>query len=233
MGLFSSIASIFSGGQQAKAAKQASAAQAAAAQKGIDAITGQQAATTANLQPWVTSGQEAVGAQSNLLGLNGNDPQDAAIKALQDSPLYKSLFSNGQNTVLANGSATGGLRGGNIQNSLAHFGSDTLAQVIQQQLQNLGGVSGQGAQTGAALGQLGANASSGIADLFTNQGAAQAGGIMGKLQGHLAQTAGINSAVDDVGNAILTMMGMPSGGGSSGGSSGSSALASQAIKAFI
>lgn len=206
MGLFSFITDIFDGGKKAKAAKQAADAQVAAQKQGIDAITAQNALTQQNLAPYIGEGGKAVGAQSDLLGLNGGSTQDASIKALQDSPLYQSLFRTGQNTVLANASATGGLRGGNIQNSLANFGSDTLATVIQNQLANLGGLAGQGQSAALGGGQLGANAASGIAGLFGNIGNAQANGILGKLQGHLQQ----DQAVTGLGANLLNNLSLPS-----------------------
>lgn len=214
MGLFSFITDIFDGGKKAKAAKQAADAQVAAAQHGIDSITAQNQLTQQNLAPYIGAGGKAVGAESDLLGLNGGDPQDASIKALQESPLYKSLFQTGQNTVLANASATGGLRGGNIQSSLANFGSNTLATVIQQQLQNLGGLAGQGQNAALGGGQLGLGASNSIADLFTNQGSAQAGGILGKLQGHIQQDQGVEGIASSIAQAIL---GLPGVGSSTAG----------------
>lgn len=72
------------------------------------------------------------------------DAQQGAIDALKASPLYQSLYRNGEEAVLANASATGGLRGGNTTTSLANFGADTLSSVIQQQLANYGSAIGAG-----------------------------------------------------------------------------------------
>lgn len=211
---------------KAKAAKQAADAEVAGSQQGIGAITDQNALNQTNiaqaiagLQPFLTAGQQATGAESDLVGLNGNDPQAAAIAQLQGSPLYKSLMRSGTDSVLSNASATGGLRGGNVQSSLANFGSDTLAQVIQQQLSNLGGISGQGlsaAGTGASttLGgaQLGSNAAGNIAGLYGNIGTAQAGGILGKLAGHLEQAGGVSSIVTQLAQAAMMAAGGTPGG---------------------
>lgn len=158
--------------------------------------------------------------------------QERAIAGLQDSPLFKALFGAGEDAIMGNASATGGLRGGNTQRSLADFGSDTLAKVIQQQLSNLSGVSGQGLSAtgqygtfganaagsvanlgaGAAgnIANLGANSASAIASLFGNQGAAQAQGILGKAQGSAAQTGAIFQGIGDVASAFIP------GGGSMG-----------------
>lgn len=121
--------------------------------------------------------------------------QSAAIEGLKNSPLYQSLYRNGQNTILANASATGGLRGGNIQSSLANFGADTLASVIQNQLQNLGGISGQGANTGGVLGQLGSGTSANISSLLAQQGAARGGGILASSG---IQAGGLSNALQSL-----------------------------------
>lgn len=111
-------------------------------------------------------------------GVSAAEAQQQAIGQLQQSPLYQSLFNNGRDTILANASATGGLRGGNVQSSLANFGRDTLAQVIQTQLSNLGGVAASGQNAAAQTGTLGAQNSSAISQLLTQQGQAQSGAAL-------------------------------------------------------
>jgi hypothetical protein len=105
--------------------------------------------------------------------------QQQAIDALKNSPLYKSLYFNGEQALLANASATGGLRGGNLETGLAQFGANTLADVYQNQIANLSNLSGLGANTGGVLGQLGGSTSSNISSLLQSLGAEQAGGITG------------------------------------------------------
>lgn len=144
--------------------------------------------TLADLAPFISGGAEALGAQKNLLGLGGNDAQGSAIAALKNSPLFASLFGAGEEAILANGSATGGLRGGNIQRSLADFGSDTLAKVIEHQLSQLGGVRDAGI---TAAGQAG-NARLGAGQL--NSGLAQD-------QANLNNTTGVNLANLNTGTA--------------------------------
>jgi hypothetical protein len=58
----------------------------------------------------------------------------SAIDALKNSPMFKSLFNTGQEAVLQNASATGGLRGGNTEHSLYDLGSNTLSQLISEQI---------------------------------------------------------------------------------------------------
>lgn len=106
-----------------------------------------------DLSPFTT------GASGPTDALSASDAQASAIEALKASPLFESLFRTGEEAILANASATGGIRGGNTQRSLADFGSDTLAQVIQQQLANYGsaigtGMGAQGAVTNANFGTV-------------------------------------------------------------------------------
>jgi hypothetical protein len=96
----------------------------------------------------------------------------------------------GEEAMLARASATGGLRGGNIQGALAQFRPQMLQQAIEQQYGRLGGLAGAGLDvterlaTGgqqAAVGsaQVGQGAAANIGKLLAQQGAAQAGGIIG------------------------------------------------------
>lgn len=183
MGLFSSIlggvSSLLGGGGSGKAIKQAAQIQANAAQAGIAENARQFDLTRADQQPWLSAGQTALGDILNLLGLNGAGPQSASIGGLKDSPLFQTLYDTGEETLLQNASATGGLRGGSIQRGLADFGSDTLTKVILQQLGQLGGISGTGLGAAQGLGALGQGYAGSNANLLGQAGAAQAGGILG------------------------------------------------------
>lgn len=210
-------ASLYAANKSSSAVKSAANTQAASDQSAINEQQRQFDATQANLMPFITGGQQAFGAEGNLLGLNGDAGQSDAIASLQNSPLYQSLYRNGQQTILANGAATGGLRGGNIQNSLAHFGSDTLSQVIQQQLSNLGGVANQGLGAAASNGQFGANASTNIGNLLTTQGNNVAGGTLGQAAIGNSSLQTLLSALG-IGLGGIKQSGLFGGGQSSTGS---------------
>lgn len=124
---------------QTSAANSAAAAQTQASEAGIAEQRRQFDQIQQLLSPYVNAGTGALGAQQNLLGLNGNDAQASAISALQASPAYTSQLQAGQDSILANTSATGGLRGGNVQGALGQFAPALLAQTIQNQYSNLGG----------------------------------------------------------------------------------------------
>ena len=93
--------------------------------------------------------------------------------------------------MLQRASATGGLRGGNIQAALAQFRPQMLQQAIEQQYGRLGGFAGaglgvteqlyRGGQASAA-GQASQAQTTGanVANLLGQQGAAQAGGALGR-----------------------------------------------------
>lgn len=135
------------------------------------------------ITPYVNAGQQALGGQQTLLGLNGNDAQQSAITALQNSPAFTSLYNQGTDAILQNAAATGGLRGGNIENgqltnSLPGFGSSLLATVIQNQLSGLGGLSGMGQSAAGTLGAAAQNTGNAQSNLLVQQGNASAGGSL-------------------------------------------------------
>lgn len=146
--------------------------------------------------PTTKASKGSLSAQRDLLGLNGPEAQAAAYKQLEQSPIFTGLIKQGETGILQNASATGGLRGGNVQGALAQFRPALLNQVIQQQYGNLGGLTSIGqasaAQQAAGAQQTGAT----IADLYGQQGAALAGGqlaqsgIQSQLIGNLANIAG-------------------------------------------
>jgi hypothetical protein len=161
---------------QADAIQQGAATQAASVDKGIGFQHQALDQFTKTLAPYVNAGYSALGAQQNLLGLNGNDAQQSAINGIQSSPQFQALQQQGQDAILANASATGGLRGGNVQGALAQFSPALLAQLIQQQYGNLGTLTSVGANAGAGVGNAGMQTGSNISSLLQQQGAATAGG---------------------------------------------------------
>ena len=187
----------------AEAAEDASNAQVGAARAGQDTQRQMFERTQEILRPYVQAGQaqlptlagytqagpQAFGRQLDLAGLRGPQAQQAAIQQVQAQPRFGALTQAGEEAILANASATGGLRGGNTQNALARFRSDLLAQEIEREYARMGGLTafGQGvSQNLARLGQAsGANAATAsltsgqsIANLQGAAGAAQAGGIV-------------------------------------------------------
>jgi hypothetical protein len=130
---------------------------------------------------------------------------------------------HGQEAVLQNASATGGIRGGNTQTGLANFGRDTLAMAIQQQLQNLGGIANMGLGAAGSVGGFGANQANAVAGLQQNIGQNNSSNIL--TRGGI--NAGMwNSAGGFLDSAVSAALGaFPGLGGGGGG--GFSAFASK------
>lgn len=176
---------------QKKSAQGAANAQAASAQQGIDAQERQFQAISEMLAPYRLGGEKAFGQQSDLIGVNGSGPQAAAIQALQRSPQFTSALKLGENSILQNASATGGLRGGNTQQALMEFSPQLLAQTINDQYGRLGGIATMGQNAAAQTGTFGQQSTNNVSNLLQQQGSAQAGGILarGQATAQLANTA--------------------------------------------
>ncbi len=174
-----------------KAVGQASQVQQQSAQAGIDEQRRQFDAIQKLLKPYTEAGTGALAQQQALLGLGAPGSQQQAIAALQSSPQFQALQQQGENAILQNASATGGLRGGNVQGALAQFRPALLSGLIEQQYNRLGGLTSIGQNAAAGVGNAGMSTGANVANLLGRQGQAQAGGILGQ-QGAL--TGGINQA---------------------------------------
>lgn len=179
-------ATIASGMMAGDAAEDAANAQAGASAAGIAEERRQFEAIQKLLKPYIDAGSGALGAQQNLIGLGGADAQRQAIQGLETSPQFTSMVQQGENALLQNASATGGLRGGNLQAGLAQFRPQLLSQLIQSQFGNLGQISGMGQASATGQAAMGQQSGSNIAALLAQQGAAQAGGILGQQQAYAA-----------------------------------------------
>ncbi len=194
-GAASLVTGYMSSRSQKKSAEAASAAQAESAQAGIAQQNKQFEAIQKLLQPYSQAGVGALQQQQNLIGLGGQEAQRAAISGIQASPQFAALAQQGENAILQNASATGGLRGGNTQAALAQFRPGLLNSLIDQQYQRLGGLTSIGQNAAAGVGNAGMNTGNQITQLLGQQGAAQAGNAL--AQGRAASNlySGIGGAV--------------------------------------
>jgi hypothetical protein len=172
------VGGYLSSNAQKGAAEDAANAQTAASEAGIAEQRRQFDQVQQLLAPFVNVGTGALGAQQNLLGLNGNDAQQTAINGIQNSAQFKALQQQGNDAILANASATGGLRGGNVQAALGQFSPALLSQLIQQQLGNLGGLTDVGQASAARVGAAGQQTGNAVTNLLGQQGQAQAGAAL-------------------------------------------------------
>jgi len=218
---------VISGIAQSNSAKQASKAQTQAAQQGIDEQRRQFEAAQQVLSPYVGAGTQAIAGlqpyaqagvgslqqQQALLGLLGPEAQQQAISQLEQGAGFQAQVRQGEEALLQRASATGGLRGGNVQAALAQFRPQMLQQAIEDQYGRLGGLTALGQTTTQNIAQLGQASAAGqataglqtganIANLFGQQGAARAGARLAEGQ-----------AISNVANLPAQFLGMQYGSG--------------------
>lgn len=178
MGLFSFVTGLIGAGKQKKASRKAEAAMVEAFNKGIAQQQQNFDLIRQDYEPAREVLAPTVGAIGDIVGINGDPAQQGALDRLKSSPLYRMMFDSGEEAVLQNAAATGGIRGGNTQRGLADFGADTFAQLIQQQLSNLGGLSSIGMGGVGATAAAGTHNADALTQLFEQIGNAKAGGSL-------------------------------------------------------
>ena len=184
-------ATLISGMAQADAASSAAAAQAGSAQAGIEEQRRQFDAVQKLLAPYVSAGAPALEAQQAFLGLKGPEAERAAIERIQGGETFKALTQQGEEALLQRASATGGLRGGNIQGALAQFRPQLLSNLIEQQYGRLGDMTTLGQRSAAGVGVSGMQTGANVSTLLGQQGAAIAGGDIAQGRAFGAIPSGI------------------------------------------
>lgn len=105
-----------------------------------------------------------------------DNPQARAVAQIEGQPMFQSIARQGEDAILQNASATGGLRGGNTQGALARFRPQLLNQFIEQQYARLAGITELGQNAAAGVGSAGLSTGANIGSLLSQQGRAQAAG---------------------------------------------------------
>lgn len=196
--------------QQGKAGEAAAQTQAHASNLAIDEQRRQFDRLTELLRPYVEAGQPALQQQQAFLGLRGAPEQQQAISALEQSPLFQAAVRQGEEALLQQASATGGLRGGNIQAALAQFRPAMLQEQINRQYQNLAGLTELGQQSAAGQASAGMQTAGSIGELLAQRGAALAGGQM-------ARGSIVRQTHKDILGAVGAVAGFAGGGGGGAG----------------
>lgn len=194
--------SIFSGLSQKSAADKAASAQTRASNQQIAETRRQFDLIQGLLKPYVTAGTTGLQGQLDLMGMNGQPAQGAAIQGIAGGEQFQALAAQGEEAMLANAAATGGLRGGNTQGALAQFRPQMLQSLIDRQLAAYGGLAANGQNAAGMTGTAAQNAGAQINAALGDRGAAQAGGYLaagqanqnmfGAITGGLGQFAGAN-----------------------------------------
>lgn len=182
------VGSVASSAIGASAAKKAGTAQEQAAMLGVEEQRAAREELAKRLEPYAAAGGPALQAQMSALGLRGPESQAEFVAQQEQSPIFQALARQGEEAMLQQASATGGLRGGNLQGALAQFRPALLNQFLTQQYERLGGMTTLGQQSAAGVGSAGMTAASNIRELLGQAGAAKAGAALGAGQawGNLA-----------------------------------------------
>ena len=149
----------------------------------------------AGLRPYAEAGAPAFEEQQALIGLRGPEAERAAIERISGGARFQELAQQGEEALLQRASATGGLRGGNIQGALAQFRPQLLSSLIEQQYGKLGGFADIGRETqtnllkigqssAAGVGAQGVSTATNVSNLLAQQGAAQAGGELAQAKAY-------------------------------------------------
>lgn len=194
---------------QGEAAKSAAGTQAGAAQAGISeqrtALDKLQALLQpyvdvggpgiTGLKPYAEAGAPAFEQQQALIGLRGPEAERAAIERITGGARFQEMARQGEEALLSGASATGGLRGGNIQGALAQYRPALLSSLIEQQYGKLGGLADIGRETqtnlakigqasAAGVGAQGVTTATNVSNLLGQQGQAIAGGQIGQAKAY-------------------------------------------------
>lgn len=169
---------------QADSAGKAAETQSGAAAVGIAEQRRQFDAMRELLKPYTEAGVPALEAQQAFLGLQGPEAERAAIERIRGGETFQALAQQGEEALLQRASATGGLRGGNIQAALGQFRPQLLSGLIEQQYSRLGGLTSMGQRSAAGVGAAGMETGVNVANLLGQQGAAEAGGQLGQAKAY-------------------------------------------------
>lgn len=104
--------------------------------------------------------------------------QQDVINQILQGPEYQSLVQQGEEAILQNAAATGGLRGGNVQAALAEYRPQVLSQLLNQRYNRLAGITNIGQASAAGQATAGQQTASNIGQLYGQIGQAQAGSAL-------------------------------------------------------
>jgi len=101
---------------------------------------------TGAINPFVRGGGDASEMQAALSGALGDQAQQIAFNTLNNSPGQRFAVEQGEQAIIRNQAALGGLGGGNVRRELNRQGIGMAQQNFQQNFNNLGQVAASGRQ---------------------------------------------------------------------------------------
>lgn len=131
------------------------------------------------LAPYQQAGSAANDQMAALTGLKGNDYQQGAIEAVMASPEFDFYRDQGEQGVLRNSAALGGLRGGNVQKDLVRFNQDLASTQFGNYYDRLKGMSDKGLSAAGTTASLAGNSGNALANLGMGAGSAMGSAYLG------------------------------------------------------
>lgn len=174
--------------------------------------------TEANEAPYLTAGGNALTALQNGLGIGGGNTSGVGslnapftMGQFQNSPGYQFQLQQGENAVLNNASATGGVNSGNTLKALTGYGQGVANQdywnaynaYVNAQNQKFGQlqtVAGSGQNAAGNLGALGTQVGASVGNNIVGAGNASAAGQVGSAN---AIAGGINNTTSSLSQNYL------------------------------
>lgn len=194
-GIAAGGATLISGYMQGEAAEDAANIQAGASREGIAEQRRQFEKIQELLAPYQQAGLPALSGQQAFLGLQGPEAERAAIERIRGGETFQALAKQGEEAILSRASATGGLRGGNVQAALGQFRPALLSSLIDQQYSRLGGLTTIGQNAAAGVGSAAQSTGTNVANLLGREAAALAGGEIAQGRAFGAIPSGIGTGL--------------------------------------
>jgi hypothetical protein len=185
----------------AYAANQGANAQTSASNNAIAEENKMYGANTANEQPYMNAGSNAVNLENQYL--NGN------YSGFLNSPDYTAAFSQGMKALDAGAAAGGNLWGGGTSADAIQYGQGLATQYANNYWNKISGVAGQGLSATNALAGVGTNTANQIAGQYNNIGQANA-------SSYASEANSANNLVNQGANLYGQYMNSSSYGGGTG-----------------
>lgn len=172
-------------------AKKAKDAQMAASRRATAAQTAQFNKAMQLMRPYVDAGSQAIDMQKAILGLSGRQQQQDVLQDVASQPELQMLIDQGEEALLQNASATGGLRGGNVQKALMEYRPKVLSELLNQRYSRLGGLANLGASAASQGAEQTQNFGQSLANQYNMQGNIATKGILGQAGAYQQGLAGV------------------------------------------
>jgi hypothetical protein len=160
-------------------ANSAANAQKDAAYAGMQATEKARQEGRADLRPFVESGYDANELQADLYGFNGPEKQAAARARFQSDPGYEFQRSEGLRAVEGSAAARGSAISGGTLKALQTYGTGLADQSYGTWYDRLSQMASRGQASAAGSADISQRAGAQTAGLWSDYGAARAGGALG------------------------------------------------------